>query len=88
LAALRASFLLVDTAPYAEIVKRLEPSTAAERPFRHSAREVLALSAWRAGDISTVRRWTDMMMSDPLTPPGPRSRAEMLSELIAASAKG
>jgi hypothetical protein len=29
-----------------------------------------------------------MMMGDPLTPPGQRSRAEMLSELIAASAKG
>jgi hypothetical protein len=28
------------------------------------------------------------MISDPLTPAGPRSRAEMLSELIAASAKG
>jgi hypothetical protein len=88
LAALRASFLLVDTAPYAEIVKRLEPLTAADRPFRHSAREILALSAWKAGDISTARRWTDMMMGDPLTPPGQRSRAEMLSELIAASAKG
>jgi hypothetical protein len=88
LAAVRASFLLVDTAPYAEIVKRLEPLTAADRPFRHSAREILALSAWKVGDISTARRWTDMMMSDPLTPPGPRSRAEMLSELIAASAKG
>jgi hypothetical protein len=88
LAALRAGFLLVDTAPYAEIVKRLEPLTAADRSFRHSAREVLALSAWKAGDMSTARRWTDMMMSDPLTPPGQRSRAEVLSELIAASAKG
>ena len=88
LAAVRASFLLVDAAPYAELVKRLELLTAAERPFRHSAREILALSAWKAGNISTVRRWTDMMISDPLTPAGPRSRAEMLSELIAASAKG
>jgi hypothetical protein len=88
LAAVRASFLLVDTAPYAEIVKRLEPLTAADRPFRHSAREILALSAWKAGDTSTARRWTDMMISDPLTPTGPRSRAEILSELIAASAKG
>jgi len=29
-----------------------------------------------------------VIMGDPQTPPGPRSRAEMLSELIAASAKG
>ena len=88
LAAVRAGFLLVDTAPYSEILQRLEPATAADRAFRHSAREILALSAWKAGDMSAARRWTEMIMGDPQTPPGPRSRAEMLSELIAASAKG
>lgn len=88
LAAVRAGYLLVDSAPYSEILQRLEPATAPDRAFRHSAREILALSAWKSGDISAVRRWTDMIMSDPQTPPGPRSRAQMLSELIAASAKG
>ena len=88
LAAVRAGFLLVDTAPYSEILQRLEPATAADRAFRHSAREILALSAWKTGDMSAARRWTEMIMGDPQTPPGPRSRAEMLSELIAASAKG
>jgi len=88
LAAVRASFLLVDTAPYSDILRRLEPAAAADRAFRHSARETLALSAWKAGDMSAARRWTETIMSDPQTPPGPRSRAEMLSELIAASAKG
>jgi len=45
--------------------------------------------AWKAGDTAEVRRWTEMMMTDPLTPPGTRSRAAILSELIAAaSAKG
>jgi hypothetical protein len=88
LAAVRAGFLLVDTAPYSEILQRLEPATDADRAFRHSAREILALSAWKAGDMSAARRWTEMIMGDPQTPPGPRSRAEMLSELIAASAKG
>jgi hypothetical protein len=70
------------------MVRRLEPLAAPERPFRHSARDILALSAWKAGDAAMTRRWTDMMMSDPQTPPGPRSRAQILSELIAASAKG
>jgi hypothetical protein len=88
LAAVRAGYLLVDTAPYSEIAKRLEPLTAPDRPFRHSAREILALSAWRASDDATARRWIDMMMSDPQTPPNLRTRAEMLGELIAASAKG
>jgi hypothetical protein len=88
LAAVRADLLLVDTAPYAEILQRLELASAPDRAFRHSAREILALSAWKAGDMAAARRWTEMIMSDPQTPPGPRSRAEMLSELIAASAKG
>jgi hypothetical protein len=88
LAAVRAGYLLVDTAPYSEILRRLESAAAPDRAFRHSAREILALSAWKAADMSAARRWTEMIMGDPQTPPGPRSRAEMLSELIAASAKG
>ena len=88
LAAVRAGFLLVDTAPYSEILRKLEPAAGADRAFRHSARELLALSAWKSGDMLAARRWTETIMSDPQTPPGPRSRAEMLSELIAASAKG
>lgn len=89
LAAVRAAFLLVDSAPYSEILQRLEPVTAPDRAFRHSAREILALSAWKVGDMAAARRWTEMIMTDPQTPPGPRTRAEMLSELIAAaSAKG
>jgi hypothetical protein len=88
LAAVRAGFLLVDTAPYPEIVQRLEAVAAPDRAFRHSAREILALSAWKSGDMAAARRWTEMIMADPQTPPGQRSRAQMLSELIAASAKG
>jgi len=88
LAAVRAGFLLVDTAPYSEIRGRLEPLTAADRPFRHSAREILALSAWKSGDVTAARKWTDMIMGDPQSPSGTRSRAEVLSELIAANGKG
>ena len=67
---------------------RLEPLTANDRTFRHTAREILALSAWKAGDMTAARKWTDMIMADPQTPAGTRSRAEVLSELIAASNKG
>jgi hypothetical protein len=88
LAALRAGFLLVDRAPYSEMRTRLEPLTGADRAFRHSARELLALSAWKAGDLGAARQWTDMIVTDPQTPAGARSRAEVLSALIAASGKG
>jgi hypothetical protein len=88
LAALRAGFLLVDHAPYSEMRTRLEPLTGADRAFRHSARELLALSAWKAGDVGAARQWTDMIITDPQTPAGARSRAEVLSALIAANGKG
>jgi len=88
LAALRAGFLLVDNSSYADMRTRLEPLTAAERPFRYSTRELLALSAWKQGDMSAARQWTDMIMTDPQTPAGARSRAQVLSELIATGGKG
>ena len=54
LAALRAGALLIDANAYDEARRRLEPLTADERPFRHTARELLALAAWRAGDSAAT----------------------------------
>jgi hypothetical protein len=88
LATVRAGLLLIDTTSYADMLKRLEPLTASDRTFCHTARELLALSAWKSGDMASARKWTDMMMTDPTTPSGTRSRAQILSELIAASGKG
>jgi hypothetical protein len=87
-ATLRAGLLLVDSASYGEMRARLEPLAGADRPFRHSARELLALSAWKEGDMGAARQWTNLIVTDPQTPAGVRSRAEVLGELIAASGKG
>jgi hypothetical protein len=88
LATLRAGYLLVDTSSYGDMRKRLEPLTGPDRTFRYSARELLALSAWKGGDMAAARQWADVIMTDPQTPADARSRAEVLSELIAASDKG
>jgi hypothetical protein len=85
LATVRAGYLLVDTAPYSEMRSRLEPVTAADKVYRHSARELLAISAWKSGDTSAVKQWTGIIISDPRSPDGTRSRAEVLSELVAAA---
>jgi hypothetical protein len=81
LAAVRAGTVLVDTAPYSEVRQRLEPLTAQDRAFRHSARSALALSAWKANDATAMRRWTDMILADPETPPGTRGQIQMLLAL-------
>ncbi len=88
LAAVRAGLILVDSAPYADLRARLEPLAAADRPFRHSARELLALSAWRSGDGAAARRWIDSIVGDPETPAGIRNRVEVLLALIPTDGKG
>jgi hypothetical protein len=87
LAQVRAAALLVDSAPFDEIRKRLEPLTAAGRAYRHSARELLAQSAWRANDAAATRQWVDMIIADAETPGSIRNRAEALQALLPASAK-
>jgi hypothetical protein len=87
LARIRAAQLLVDTSSYPDLVTRLEPETAATATFRHTARELLALSAWRANDMTSARKWLDMIANDGETPPGMRSRAEALQALLPPVAK-
>lgn len=87
LAALRAAMILVDTASYDEIRKRLEPLTAPDRTFRHSARATLALSAWKAKDTTAMQRWTEMILADAETPVGTRGQIQMLMALSESDKK-
>ena len=85
LAALRAGMLLVDSAPLAEVQKRLDPLAEPGRIYRHSARELLALSAWRNNDAAAAKRYLDMIANDAETPPGTRARADVLAALVAGN---
>jgi hypothetical protein len=87
LARIRAAGLLLETASYPNILQRLETSTGPEATFRHTARELLALSAWRANDTTAARQWLDMIANDGETPSGLRSRAESLQALLPPVAK-
>ena len=87
LARIRAAGLLVDSAAYSEMLQRLESSTGPEATFRHTARELLALSAWRTNDTAAARKWLDLIANDGETPPSLRSRAEALQALLPPVAK-
>lgn len=87
LARIRAAGLLLDSASYADIQQRLESSATPKSTFRHSAREMLALSAWRNNDLPAARKWLDAIAEDGETPPGLRSRAEALAALLPPVAK-
>ena len=69
------------------MLQRLEPAAAPGSTFRHTARELLALSAWRAGDMTAARQWLELIANDGETPPGLRSRAEALQALLPPVAK-
>jgi len=87
LARVRAAGLLLETSAYPDMLQRLEPATAPGSTFRHTARELLALSAWRASDTAAARQWLDVIANDAETPPSLRSRAEALQALLPPVAK-
>ncbi len=87
LARVRAAGLLLETSPYPSMLQRLELATAPGATFRHTARELLALSAWRANDTAAARQWLDVITNDGETPPSLRSRAEALQALLPPVAK-
>ena len=85
LAGVRAGMLLVDSATLPALTKRLEPLAQAGGAFRHTARELLALAAVRAGDKAAAKKWFDMVLSDAETPQGVRSRIDTLMTLNGTS---
>jgi len=87
-AAVRAAMLLLDSAPLGEITRRLEPISGADAPFRHSARELLAFAAWKAGDTTAMRKWTALIRADQETPSALRQRVEVLMSLAGESGQG
>ena len=87
LAKVRAAALLLESSTYPNMLARLEPAAAPGATFRHTARELLALSAWRVSDTTAARQWLDMIANDGDTPPSLRSRAEALQALLPPVAK-
>ena len=88
LAALRAGMILIDSAPLTEMTRRLEPLAGAGAPFRHSARELLAFAAWKAGDTAALRKWSQLVRDDAETPASLRSRVDVLMALAGETGKG
>jgi hypothetical protein len=81
-ARVRAAMLLVDTAPLAEITKRLDKIAGSESPWRLEAEEFLAYANWRAGNSKEALRLFDLIKSNPGASPGVKRRATELSALI------
>ena len=80
LATLLRAMELVDTADPSELSSSLTPLTDGASPWRHSAREILALLAFRQGDRDKAREQYKTLAEDADAPAGIRGRArDMLS---------
>lgn len=86
LARLRAAFILVDQGKLEDVEKRLQPLLGADQPFRHSAREAIALAAYRAGKLERALEMLQAMVLDTETPASMRQRADVLLAVVRAGA--
>ena len=87
LARVRAGLLLVDTAPLADIQSRLQALADSQSALRFSAREILALAQYKAGDLTAANKAAALLLEEPEVPPGVRNRAELIRALTAAAAQ-
>ena len=86
-ARLRAAFLLIDTGSYEQVAAEAEQLATPQNALRHSAREVLGLSAYKQGDFARAKEWFEAIAADQQSPRNLANRAQMLLDLIAASGK-
>jgi hypothetical protein len=87
LASLRAAALLIDAGSHIDARKLLDPLAQPGREFRHAARELLALNAWKSGDRPGAMKWYAAILTDAEAPASSRTRVEMLIALSAADGK-
>ncbi|MET0575260.1 MAG: tetratricopeptide repeat protein [Mesorhizobium sp.] len=85
MARLRAALVLVDHGTYADVATRVEVLNADNNPLRHSARELLGLSAWKEGKSADALKFFEQVSADDAAPRNVRERANLLTELIRGS---
>ena len=83
LARLRAALLRLDTPEVQAGEQALERLASPTNPWRHTAREILGLSAMKRGDYEAAGRWFDQVAADRDAPQGLRARLEIYSGLVA-----
>ena len=84
IARLRAALILVDTASLEELESRIGDLAATGGPWRHGAREILGLAAWRADDMDTARKYYEEITADQEKPADLQTRAQFMLALIKA----
>jgi hypothetical protein len=82
LAQVRAAYLRIDTDSPKEFQQRYAALANSDQPYRNSFRELLALSALKAGDEKAAGNWLDEIVVDPSAPDTLRRRADAFLALV------
>ena len=82
-AKIRAGYLMVDVSSYDEVAAQVEVLTNTTNTMRHSAREILGLSAFKANDYARAKDWFTLVVEDTSTPQQIAARAQVILDLIA-----
>lgn len=82
-AKIRAGYLMVDVSNYDDVAAQVEILTNTTNTMRHSAREILGLSAFKANDLARAKDWFTLVVEDTSTPQQISARAQVILDLIA-----
>jgi hypothetical protein len=82
-AKIKAGYLLADKSTPDELLVRLGAFDKDGEIWRHQAREIFGLAAWRVKDYAMADRYMKALVDDLETPQGMRQRAMMMVQLIA-----
>ena len=83
LANIRAGIILVDTGSRKDVEARVSKLNTRDNPWRNSARELLGLAAYRAGDAASADTLFNEIVGDPAAPSNIRQRAQVMLSLLA-----
>jgi hypothetical protein len=82
LARLRAALILADSLSPQELSSRIGDLARTGNPWRHTAREILGLAAFRANDLAAARQYFDEIVNDQESSQRVRTRAQLMLALI------
>jgi hypothetical protein len=82
LARVRAAYILADKASVDDLKSRLAGLDVEGSSWKSSAREILALAEYRAGNLEEADRLVKQLLFDPATPAGVRQRATLFDAVL------
>jgi hypothetical protein len=82
LARIRQGYLLVDKSTPDQLLTKLGMFDKADNAWRHAAREIFGLAAYRVKDFTMADRYMNAIFTDPEAPQAIKQRAQVMIQLI------